>query len=149
MGRGFADTDAEVERVAGRTVVEIFAAEGEAGFRARERTAITDVCARVEPLVVACGGGAVVDATNRAVLRSAGTVVWLRAPVAALVARVGSGAGRPLLADEPAVVLTRLAEEREPAYTATAHAVVDTDDLGVDEVVERVLAAYAAPGSVS
>lgn len=149
LGRAFVDTDAEIERVAGRTVAEIFAAEGEVGFRTRERAAISEVCATSEPLVVACGGGAVVDEANRTVLRSAGTVIWLRATGATLAARVGSGTGRPLLVDDPAAVLARLAVEREPAYTAAAHGVVDVDDLAVAAVADRVLAAYSPPGDPS
>jgi len=146
MGRVFVDTDAEIERAAGRTVAEIFAAEGEAGFRVRERATIAEVCATTEPVVVACGGGAVVDEANRSALRSAGTVIWLRAKAATLAARVGSGAGRPLLADDPAAVLTRLAVEREPAYAAAAHRVIDVDDLAAAAVADRVLAAFSAPG---
>ncbi|MFM8971165.1 MAG: shikimate kinase [Actinomycetota bacterium] len=81
----------------------------------------------------------VLDPANRAELRAAGVVVWLRAPVAELVARVGTGAGRPLLADDPVGALLRLERERDSAYGAAAHLVVDTTGLGVDPVVDRVL----------
>jgi shikimate kinase len=140
LGRPFVDTDALVEAAAAQRVHEIFASEGEAGFRARERVALADACASVEPLVIACGGGAVLDAKNRAAMRGTGVVVWLRASPAELAARVGDGAGRPLLAGRsPIDTLRRLAELRAPAYEAAAHVVVDTDGLAVEAVARRVL----------
>ena len=88
LGRGFVDTDALVEAAAGATIPELFAAEGEAGFRARERTAIADAMASPEPLVIACGGGAMVDPENRRTVRHGGVVIWLQAPPDVLAARV-------------------------------------------------------------
>jgi hypothetical protein len=85
------------------TVAEIFATQGERAFRSLERTAVADACASPEPLVVACGGGAVLDPDNRRALREHGVVVWLRAANEELGRRVGAGEGRPLLhADSPA-----------------------------------------------
>lgn len=146
LDRPFVDTDEVVEQEAGRPVREIFAVEGEPGFRDRERRAVAAVCAAAVPTVIACGGGVVLDPANRAELRAAGVVVWLRAPVAELVARVGTGAGRPLLADEPVGALARLERERDSAYGAAAHVVVDTAGLGVDPVVDRVLVEYSRAG---
>src|SRR4051794_41193739 len=65
LGRSFVDTDDLVSTQAGASVPEVFVAEGEAGFRARERAAIADAVASPEPLVIACGGGAVVDGADR------------------------------------------------------------------------------------
>jgi shikimate kinase len=140
LGRSFVDTDELVVATSGCSVAQIFAEEGEAGFRARERVAVADACASPEPLVIACGGGAVLDAQSRATMRAAGLVVWLRATPARLAARVGDDAERPLLEGAPAVeVLEQLATARAAAYEAAAHEVVDTDDLDVDTVTERVL----------
>jgi len=140
LDRPFVDTDEIVVATSGQTVAELFATEGEAGFRARERAALVDACAAPEPLVVACGGGAVLDAENRATMRAAGVVVWLRASPGQLADRVGDGAGRPLLAGAPSVeTLERLAALRAPAYEAAAHVVVDTDGLAPDAVAGRVL----------
>jgi shikimate kinase len=140
LGRPFVDTDDVVVATSGKSVAELFAAEGEAGFRARERTAVADVCAAPEPLVIACGGGAVIDADNRAAMRASGIVVWLRAAPHELAARVGDGAGRPLLAGvAPVDALERLATLRAPAYEAAAHVVVDTDGLDPHVVAGRVL----------
>jgi shikimate kinase len=141
LGRPFVDTDRLVEANAGVTVAEIFDHEGEARFRELERLAVADACASPAPLVIACGGGAVLDPDNRRALHSAGVVVWLRASPAELGNRVGAGGDRPLLRGAaPAVTtLERLSELRAPAYDAAADVAVDTDGLGVDAVVDRVI----------
>lgn len=140
LGRPFVDTDELVVATSGLTVAELFASEGEAGFRRRERTALVDACAAPGPLVIACGGGAVLDPANRATMRDAGVVVWLRASPPRLAARVGDGRGRPLLTGgAPVDALTRLSTLRAPAYEAAAHVVIDTDDLEEAAVVDRVL----------
>ena len=81
---------------------------------------------------------------NRVALRSARFVAWLDAPTAALAARVGGGAGRPLLADGAETVLGRLAERREAWYASVADLRVDTSDRSPDEVAEAVAAAVEA-----
>jgi shikimate kinase len=142
LGRPFVDTDDLVTTAAQMSVEGIFETGGESEFRRLERVAIADVCASPEPLVVACGGGSVLDPENRRALRAAGLVVWLRAPAPTLIARVGNGATRPLLRDEPAATLARLERLREPTYEAAAHAQVDTDDLGVRAVADAVLSVF-------
>ena len=140
LGRPFVDTDDVVEAAAGHSVAEIFAAEGERGFRRRERQAVADVCASPAPLVIACGGGAVLDPANRACLRASGFVVWLHAEPAVLAARVGPGEGRPLLAPHgAAATLERLDLLRAPAYEAAADVTVETADRSVDEVADAVV----------
>ena len=86
-------------------IEEIWQPEARTRFRELEREVVADVCAAPDPLVIACGGGAVVDPDNRRRLRDAGVVVWLRAPTAVLAARVGNDATRPLLAGDPAGAL--------------------------------------------
>ncbi len=144
LGRTFVDVDDRVEATAGRSVAEIFAADGEAGFRALERTALAEACGSADLLVIACGGGAMLDEGNRDRARAHGCVVWLTAEPATLADRVGAGAARarrPLLAgsDAPEATLGRLAEERAGVYAAAAHAVVATDGRTVDEVATSVL----------
>ena len=89
LGRAFVDVDQTVEAVAGRSVAEIFRTDGEAAFRDLERRAVADVAASPAPLVIACGGGAVLDTDSRRALRETGFVVWLRATPTEL-ARVAS-----------------------------------------------------------
>jgi shikimate kinase len=139
LGRPFADSDATIEQQTGRTVAQIFADEGEAAFRSLETEVLRAVLDAVEPTVIAAAGGTVLDPGNRTWMRRRGTVVWLRADPLALVDRVGHGTHRPLLDDDPAATLVRLAAERAPLYAETADQVVDVDALSPDEVVRRVL----------
>jgi shikimate kinase len=145
LGRPFVDTDELVESGSGQTVAELFATVGEVGFRAVERQAVADACASPTPIVISCGGGAVLDPDNRRHLQSSGRVVWLRAPAAVLAERIGSTSARPLLANgNPEVTLERLATLRAGTYSAIAEATIDTDSLAVEEVVDRVLAEFAS-----
>jgi shikimate kinase len=129
LGLGVVDADEEVERAAGMTIPAIFAAEGEAGFRARERVAIEALAAR-GGVVVGLGGGAMAQPGVAELLRASGVVVYLRARVETLARRVGTGAGRPLLEglDEAGRIakLRTLLAAREPHYRE-AQLIVDTD----------------------
>ena len=80
---------------------EIFASEGEAAFRAQEALALAEAVSSDEPAVIGVAGGAVLDPDNRQRIRDGGLVVWLRADPDELARRVGNGAGRPLLGDDP------------------------------------------------
>jgi len=141
LNRPFVDTDDVVEANTGLSVAEIFERDGEARFRELERAAVADVCASPSPLVIAVGGGAVLDPGSRRTLRDAGFVVWLQASPGELGTRVGDTATRPLLggASGAATTLARLAALRAPAYEDAADATVDTEGSSVDEVVQRVL----------
>lgn len=141
LGVAYCDSDAQVVANTGMTVPEIFAQHGEAAFRAEESKALRDAAAGGDA-VVAVAGGAVLDPENRKLLRSSGTVVWLRARVETMASRVGQGAGRPLLAEEePAAVLARLYPQREPLYAELADVVVDVDDATPQQIVEQIAAA--------
>lgn len=147
LGRRHVDLDHAVERSAGATIPELFAAEGEEGFRRREHDELVARLASEEPLVLSTGGGAVLREDNRAAMRAGGFVVWLRATPATLLARVGDGSGRPLLAGDPLGNLTRLAEERSGAYEAAAHAVIDVDRRSFDAVTDAVVQLVQAAGA--
>ena len=142
-GWGFVDTDAEVEARTGRTVGEMWAAEGEPAFRRAEAEVLAEALGAAQPVVVAAGGGVVLDPANRARLRHARQVVWLRARPSTLARRCGAGDLRPLLnsASEPAEVLARLAADRHYLYAEVADLAVDVDGLSADEVVDRIEAA--------
>jgi shikimate kinase len=143
LGWAFLDSDAQVEARAGRTVAEIWAAEGERGFRQLEAEALATALASTDqqPAVVAAAGGVVLDRRNRALLEQHPPVVWLRARLETLVHRVGTGQGRPLLADDPRSALEGLMTVRYPLYEQVADTVIDVDDLPPAAVVERVLEA--------
>lgn len=145
LDRPFVDTDDLVEASAGRSVREIFEAEGEAAFRALEQAAVERAAAG-EPAVIACGGGVALGSANRAVLRARGFVVWLDAPTEALADRATRAPGvRPLLTTgDPVATLDRLADERRDAYSAIADVRIDTDGRSVDAVTDLVLEAFGA-----
>jgi len=139
LDRPFVDTDDLVVASTGMTVPEIFERFGEARFRELERDAVANACASPDPLVIACGGGAVLDPDTRKRLRAAGRVAWLQAPPQVLGARVGDGLSRPLLRDGNVATLERLAALRGPAYEDAADFVVDTEGRTVSEVAARVI----------
>ncbi len=136
----FIDTDTLVSSVTESSVTDIWSSEGEGTFRRLESQMITSAAAG-EEVVVATGGGVVLDADNIRVMRESGLVVWLTASPATLAARLGTGSGRPLLAEaeDPVGVLTDLYATREKHYMAAAHATVETDGKPVDAVVEEVM----------
>jgi shikimate kinase len=144
LGWTWVDIDAEIVRTGGASVPELFARHGEAHFRQEEARVLGTVLDRDEPLVVSVGGGVVLDPVNRATLRGAGTVVWLRARPETLIERVHDGVGRPLLVgDTPqdrAETLRRLEAERRPLYAEVADEVIDVDRLRTEKVAERLLA---------
>ena len=139
LGWRHLDSDEQVELRTGRTVPEIFASEGEAAFRAEESAALAQGLASGPGVVISVAGGAVLDPENRRRLADGGTVVWLRAGVDTLAARVGKGAGRPLLGEDPAGSLARLYEQRRPLYEELADVAVDVDASSPDEVVDEIL----------
>jgi shikimate kinase len=141
LGRTFVDTDRLVETTAGRTIAEVFASEGETGFRARERAAVAEACALPEA-VVATGGGALTDPENRRRLAAAGPIVCLTATPEEILRRVGAAEDRPLLAGatSDAARLDRVREllaARSAVYAGVSHT-VETTGLTIDQVVERV-----------
>jgi shikimate kinase len=145
LGWSACDADDEIERLAGKSIRQIFADEGEPHFRALERSVLADLLAKNQ-LVVAAGGGAVLDAETRRCMRAAGPVVWLQAGVAALDERIradkATGARRPNLTPAGGrAEIEQVLAQREPLYRECATAIVATDKLNVDEVVERVFAA--------
>jgi shikimate kinase len=146
LGRRFVDSDAEVERAAGRTISEIFAAEGEAAFRRRERTTIEAL--QGQEAVVSLGGGAVSQEGLCERLAEDGRLVYLRASIELLLERLGDCRKRPLLAGlDPAARRARLEallDERRAAYQS-AEIVVDTGRGPVDDVVEAVMARLNDP----
>jgi len=138
LGLSFVDADSEIERAAGQTIPEIFAAHGEAAFRDGERRVIARLLA--EPMhVLATGGGAFMDAQTRALVRDRGISVWLRAELDVLVKRTARRSNRPLLNQgEPSEVLARLMEARGPVY-ATADVTVQSTDGPPETTVQRVI----------
>ena len=135
----FIDADNELERRTGVDIAYIFEMEGETGFRARERDLLDELSSRTG-IVLATGGGAVLDADTRARLRERGRVVYLRASVDQQLARTRHGTHRPLLNNpDPRGTLERLLSIREPFYQEVADIVSNTDGRKVSTVVDDIL----------
>lgn len=139
LGRGFVDTDAEIERSMGKPVAEIFESDGEVAFRGRERKVIESLCNGDD--VVALGGGAITQPGATELLGRSGSVVYLSAGVPTLISRLGDCADRPLLrgldARDRVTRLTALLDARQAAYQS-ADLVVVTDDIAVIQVVREI-----------
>jgi shikimate kinase len=145
LGKQFFDSDAEIEQRTGVDIRYIFEKEGEARFREREREVIADLTS-LDGVIVATGGGAVLDPANRERLASTGTVVYLRATVDAQLERTRPSRNRPLLmGGDPRAVLERLLAIRRPLYEEIADISVDTTGRQVRAVAADVRALLEAP----
>lgn len=139
LEKEFLDCDREIEERTGVTISIIFEVEGEEGFRKRERAMIEQLTER-EGIVLATGGGAVLDEENRARLRTRGFAIYLDAPIELLLERTARDKQRPLLqTEDPKARLTALAEEREPLYQQVADMVVKTDRRTARHVVKEIV----------
>ena len=138
LGRPFLDFDEELERRTGRSVTELFAADGEAAFRAAEAALSAELVAR-PAMVLAPGGGWMANVQAAATLRPAARIIYLRVSPAAALDRMGTAlAARPLLAGaNPQAALEDLLRRREALY-ATADHVLDTEALSVAEVADTL-----------
>ena len=119
MGRTFIDLDGEIERREGRSIPDIFAAEGDAGFRRYETAALLDAL-DADNAVIATGGGIVTREENIAAMREKGFIVWLCRPLEDMIADVRQDT-RPNLAGDKAERMHTLYERRERLYAAAAH----------------------------
>jgi len=151
LGMRFVDSDHEIEARTGATIPLIFEIEGEGSFRRREAEVIRDLCGQ-EGIVLATGGGAILNAESRALLQQSGTVVYLRASIGSILARTSHDKNRPLLRTaDPRGKLEELLAQREPLYLDMAHLVVDTGRPNVQSMVQIIinqldaLACQAAP----
>ena len=135
----FVDTDTLLTDRAGKSIKEIFAAEGEAGFRDREAAVIQEVAGR-DNHVIAAGGGAVLRAENVAALKKNGKVIWLQASPDALWRRIqadeASIDSRPNLTVGGIEEIKTILEARTPVYEGAADAKLDVTYLDPDRAVE-------------
>ena len=135
----FFDSDQEIERSTGARVSLIFEIEGEQGFRKREAE-IIDELTQHSNIILATGGGAVLDPGNRKALVDRGMVVYLKAGLDRLVQRTSRDNKRPLLkTDDPAAKLKVLLEKREPLYENLADLIVDTNQRTIQAIVDEII----------
>jgi shikimate kinase len=136
------DADDEVEKRCGRSIRQLFEAEGEVGFRDREAAVLAELC-RLRRHVIATGGGVVLRPSNRDALRAAGCIVWLTADVETLWQRLQSDGStaerRPALTVGGREEIAQIMRIREPLYRQCADYVVDTAGRSVHDIVAEIV----------
>lgn len=148
LGIPFVDTDDEIERVAGKSINDIFADWGEEEFRNGERRVIARLLGQ-GPQVLATGGGAFVNPETRANIKASGISVWLKADLPVLMRRVAKRDHRPLLkTGDPEATMRTLMTARYPIY-AEADIVVESRDVAHDVIVTDVIDALRSSGALA
>ena len=141
LGWSWVDADVLLEGRAGLSIREIFAAEGEAGFRRREADTLAELCG-LECHVIATGGGVVLRPENRELLKRSGAVVWLTGDIDTLWGRINedatTAARRPVLTVGGRDEVAELVAAREPLYRECASVVIDTTGRTPAEIVAEV-----------
>ncbi len=145
LGRRFVDVDRVLEERCGVPIATIFELEGEPGFRRRERAILGELVAQ-PAIVLATGGGAVLDEENRRLLREHGWVVYLKAAAPELWQRLRRDRMRPLLRTaNPRERIVQLLAEREPLYETVAHHTVPSGRQPIDELVDHIIEGLPDP----
>ena len=136
----FYDSDRVIEERTGVDIPLIFEKEGEAGFRKRE-VDIIDELTQKQGIILATGGGAILDTENRNHLINRGTVFYLKSNLKTLIERTSKDKNRPLLqTDEPVeAILKRLLEERGPLYEETADYIIETANNSIHNVIQAII----------
>jgi 3-dehydroquinate synthase len=138
MGKVFIDSDEEILKRTGVSIQHIFDVEGEAGFRQREAGVVQELLQR-NNIILATGGGAILDAQNRTAMKNNGTVVYLKSGVHDLWQRTRHDRSRPLLQTaDPRAKLRELFEQRNPLYTEVADIVMHTGKQNVQVLLSAL-----------
>lgn len=145
-GWPFVDNDVLVEGASGLTARQLLRERGADAMRVAESAALRRALEMPPPVIAATAAGTILDAANRAILASAGLVVWLRAPAAALAKRAVGAAHRPWLDDDPLGWFERTLSERDPLYAAVADLEIDTAAISARRAADEVLARLSAGG---
>lgn len=143
LNRRFVDLDKLIEKSEGMKVRDIFSQKGESYFRRVEKQKLREVLFEHDQ-VIATGGGVVIDQDNLQLLREKSFLVCLNAAPEVLLRRAGNNRQRPLLAGgNRAQQIQKLLTQRQAAY-AQAHVAVDTSDLTVEQVADKIIALWNA-----
>lgn len=134
------DTDKLIEKAEGRTISQIFAADGEEAFRRKETEMLKELAARKAQRIYSVGGGTPVREENRPLLKKLGTVIYLRAKAETIYDRLKTDTTRPLLqVEDPKGRIEQLLAQRGAAYEETADHIIDVDQKSCEEIVEEIL----------
>lgn len=135
----FIDSDREIEAKAGADISWIFDVEGEEGFRKRESAMLAELTLE-QNIVLATGGGAVLNSGNRQLLSSRGTTVYIYAPIDVLVARTSQDKTRPLLSvKDPKAAMRKIIEARDPLYREIANHSISTESNSSKQIVSQIV----------
>ncbi len=139
LDKTFIDCDEEIQKRTGVSITHIFDVEGEAGFRKRESAVVRELV-QMNNIVLATGGGAVLDKENRAMLASNGTVIYLKGSVHDLWHRTRHDRSRPLLqTEDPLARLKELYKQRDPLYAEVADLVVQSGKQSAQHLMLKLL----------
>lgn len=137
IGFDFIDTDREIEKECDLTIPEIFSQKGEKYFREVESSVLIKVSKQPE-VIIACGGGIIINPENRKIIKNNAFVIWLRCPIATCLKRCDNG-NRPLLNKTDTLLSAKkLFVERESFYRQVANLEVFTNGLNADEIAESI-----------
>lgn len=144
MSRPFIDIDKEIEARSGADIQWIFDREGEQGFRERESRALEDIVLAKEAIIIATGGGIVLRPSNRDILRTCGSCVYLCASKEQLYERTLRDKSRPLLqVENRQKVIADLLKQRDPLYREVADLIFPAEGGQVSKVAKRLLDALS------
>lgn len=151
LGWDWIDVDIEIERRTGRTISEIFASEGEPGFRAREAGILAELLLQ-KTLVIAAGGGAILNPQTRESIRHSGPAVWLTASLETIAQRIlmdsTTHSRRPsLTGTDSRTEIEFLLAARAPMYAETARVTVDTEGRTPESIVDEIVLSLPMGGS--
>ena len=139
LGRTFYDSDRVIEEHTGANIPLIFEMEGEEGFRRREKSTIAELMSK-QNIVLATGGGVILDPENRDQITRQGFVIYLSAPLEQLFNRTSKDKNRPLLqTDNPRKKLEEILSIRDPLYREVADIVIETDGSPARGVVKKLV----------
>ncbi|HIF51614.1 MAG TPA: shikimate kinase [Thiotrichaceae bacterium] len=135
----FYDSDYEIEQRTGADIPLIFELEGEEGFRKRETQVIEELVS-LKNIILSTGGGSVLSPVNRKALEDNGTIIYLKSTAEKLFKRTAEDKRRPLLQTEDRLgQIKKILSEREPYYLSMADEIIDTHDLGIKQIINKIL----------
>jgi len=145
LNKTFIDSDHEIQKRTGVKIAVIFEIEGEAGFRKREAEMLRELL-KIDNIVLATGGGVILNMKNRELLRQNGTIVYLRATVNDLWHRTRHDKNRPMLQTlDLQAKLAELYDQRDPIYREIAHIVVESGKQSIRQMVKLLVQQLAYP----
>jgi shikimate kinase len=139
LGLRFVDLDAEIVAASGCSINDTFARDGELAFRTLESSRLEQILLAGEGRVLATGGGTVISAQNRTLMRSRGVVINLKVTLEQVLARLSGCSDRPLLAGKDAAKRAKALMDEREQYYADADIRIDTDGKSVEDVAAEIL----------